>query len=286
VLQALADIHNVLGRPDELGTPFSLLNLLLALPHRKNRPWTAVKYLDSVPEDVVGRLVQRKLRKAVVNVQTPDLGARALAPVYATVDAELRQLEKRYPGFRLSLTGTTVVASRNVNLMIVDLARSLALAAVVIFAVISISYRSVRIGLISILPNALPLAGAAVVLLLRGGSLEVAAVTTFSVCLGIAVDDTIHLISRYCVEKQHSRDTHEAVKWAASKVGVALTVTTLTLVGGFGAGLLSELPAIRLFSLLASVALITALGAGVLILPALLLCFGGGRSHTQRTDTA
>ncbi|MBC8872948.1 MAG: MMPL family transporter [Planctomycetes bacterium] len=284
VLKALADVHNVLGRPDELGTPFSILNLLMAIPHRKNRVGTGVKYLDSVPEDVVGRLVRRKLRKAVVNVQTPDLGARALAPVYATVDAELRQLEEKYPGFRLSLTGSTVVGSRNVNLMIVDLARSLALAAVVIFAVISVSYRSVRIGLISILPNALPLAGAAVVLLLRGGALEVAAVTTFSICLGIAVDDTIHLISRYCIERQQTRDTHEAITRAASKVGVALTVTTLTLVGGFGAGLLSELPAIRLFSLLASVALITALAAGVLILPALLLCFDGGASSTRQTD--
>ena len=284
VLEALVDVHNVLGRPSELGMPFSVVNLLLALPHPKNRLASAVKYLDSVPDDVVERFVRRDLGKAVVNVQTPDLGARALAPVYADLEAELRLLEEEYPGFQLNLTGSTVVGSRNVNLMIVDLSRSLALAAVVIFIVISVSYRSVRFGLLSILPNVFPLVCAAAILWLRGGSLEMAAVTTFSVCLGIAVDDTIHLISRYCVERKHALGVHDAVRRAVGKVGAALTVTTLTLVGGFGAGLLSELPAIRLFSLLASVALITALAAVVLVLPALLLCFGGGQSHAQPED--
>lgn len=284
VLRALVDVHHALGRHDELGTPLSMLNLLLALPHRKNRLTTAVKYLDSVPDDVVNRFVRRDLGKAVVTVQSPDLGARVLGPVYAAVEADLRQLERKYPGYRLSLTGTTVVASRNVNLMIVDLARSLALAAVVIFTVISLSYRSVRFGLLSVLPNVFPLVCAAAVLWLRGGALELAAVTTFSVCLGIAVDDTIHFISRYCAERRHAQDMHDAVRRAVGKVGAALTVTTLTLVGGFGAGLLSELPAIRLFSLLASVALLTALAAVVLILPALLLCFGGGRSHRNGKD--
>jgi len=284
VLRALIDVHNVLGRQEELGTPFSVLNLLMALPPGKKRLTAGVQYLDSVPEDVVERLVRRKLRKAVVNVQTPDSGARVLGPVYAAIDAELRQLEKKYPGFRLSLTGTTVVGSRNVNLMIVDLSRSLALAALVIFAVITVSYRSVRFGLLTILPNVFPLVCAAGVLWLRGGALELAAVTTFSVCLGIAVDDTIHLISRYCFERRQTQDRHDAVRLAAGKVGAALTVTTLTLLGGFGAGLLSELPAIRLFSLLASVALTTALAADVLVLPALILCFGGGRRHTQQRD--
>lgn len=286
VLRALVDVHNVLGRPKELGTPFSVMNLLLALPHPKNRLSSAVKYLDSVPDDVVERFVRRDLGKAVVNVQTPDLGARVLAPVYADVDAELRRLEEKYPGFQLSLTGSTVVGSRNVNLMIVDLARSLALAAVVIFIVISLSYRSVRFGLLSILPNVFPLVCAAAILWLRGGALEMAAVTTFSVCLGIAVDDTIHLISRYCVERQHSQGVHDAVRRAVGKVGAALTVTTLTLVGGFGAGLLSDLPAIRLFSLLASVALLTALAAVVLVLPALLLCFGGGQLQAKPEGAA
>ena len=166
--------------------------------------------------------------------------------------------------------------------MIVDLSRSLALAALVIFAVISMSYRSVRFGLLSLLPNTLPLVCAAAVLWLHGGALELAAVTTFSVCLGIAVDDTIHLISRYCVERRKTQDMHDAVRRAAGKVGAALTVTTLTLVGGFGSGLLSELPAMRLFSLLACVALATALAADVLVLPALILCFGGRREARDR----
>jgi predicted RND superfamily exporter protein len=106
-----------------------------------------------------------------------------------------------------------------------------------------------------------------------------AAVTTFSVCLGIAVDDTIHLISRYCLERKRGQDTAIAVRQAAGKVGAALTVTTLTLLGGFGAGFLSDLPAMRLFSLLSCIALIAALAGSVLILPALLVCFDNRKSQ-------
>lgn len=272
VIRALADVHRVLGQQPELGMPFSVLNVLLALPHRKNRPTTAVKYLDKVPAEVADRLFRRDFRKAVVNIQTPDRGARAMSPVYATLENELESLQAEYPGFEMQLTGSTVVMSRNVNLMIVDLSRSLALAAAVIFIVMTISFRSARLGLLSVLPNVFPLVCAAGVLLLRGGALELAAVTTFSICLGIAIDDTIHLISRYRLEKDGAPDRVTAVQHAAGKVGSALIVTTLTLVGGFGAGLISDLPAIRLFSLLSCIALIAALVAAVLVLPALLVC--------------
>jgi len=277
VLQAMADVHNLLGRQSELGTPFSVMNLLVALPHRKNRLGAAVKYLELAPAEAVNRLVRRDLRKAVVNVQTPDQGARAMGPVYAALEKDLERLEDKYPGFELQLTGSTVVASRNVNLMIVDLSRSLALAAVVIFAVMSIAFRSVGFGLLSVLPNVFPLVCAASALVFTGGAMEMAAVTTFSICLGIAVDDTIHLISRYRLERNRGQDTAVAVQQAAGKVGAALAVTTLTLIGGFGSGFLSDLPAMRLFSLLSCIALVAALVAAVVILPALLVCFDSKR---------
>jgi len=278
VLRAMTDVHNLLGRRSELGTPFSVMNLLMALPHRKNHLGAAVKYLELAPAEATDRLVRRDLRKAVVNVQTPDRGARAMGPVYAELERDLERLEGKYPGFELQLTGSTVVASRNVNLMIVDLSRSLALAAVVIFGVMTIAFRSARFGLLSVLPNVFPLVCAASVLVFSGGAMEMAAVTTFSICLGIAVDDTIHLISRYCLERNRGQDTRIAVQQAAGKVGAALTVTTLTLLGGFGSGFFSDLPAMRLFSLLSCIALIAALVAAVVILPSLLVCFDGKRS--------
>lgn len=287
VLEALADIHALLQEPDEFGEPLSVLNLLAALPHRRGRLDTAVKYLDVAPQEIVRRLVRTDLHRAVVRIQNPDLGARAMGPIYEGLDERLTRLKQqgRYSGFDFRLTGSSVVASRNVNQMIVDLCRSLGLASVVIFTVIAIAFRSLRFGLISVLPNAAPLVCAAAMLVAFGGSLEVAGVVTFSICLGIAVDDTIHFISRFQAERRQTSTSTEAIVTSIRKVGSALVVTTLTLLAGFSVGLFSQIPAMQLFSLLSCVALATALIADVTLLPALLMCFwGNARARSPEAE--
>jgi predicted RND superfamily exporter protein len=281
VLQALADVHALLNEPEELGVPLSVLNLLAALPHRAGRLDTAVKYLDLAPPELIRRFVRTDLHKAAVRVQTPDQGARAMSPLYRDLDERLDGLryQERYAGFHFHLTGSSVVSSRNVNLMIVDLCRSLGLASVVIFAVITTAFRSFRFGVLSILPNAMPLVCAAAILAAFGGSLEVAGVVTFSICLGIAVDDTVHFLSRFRAERRGEGPTSAAIERSIRKVGSALVVTTLTLLAGFHVGLFSQIPVMQMFSLLSCVALIAALAADVTVLPALLMCFFGGRDR-------
>ena len=276
VLQAVADIHTILDEEPELGSPFSVLNVLAALPHRKGQLAGAIPYLSRVPPELRDTFVQLDLRKLAVRVQTPDAGCRALKPVFARIEDRVQtMLRTKHSGFRMSLTGSPVVAARNIHLVIVDLCRSLSLASIIIFGVMTIVFRSVRRGLISLLPNVFPLAAAAALLLfLRDGALEVSGVITFSVCLGIAVDDTIHFISRFDRELKAGRPVAEAVQQSVAKVGAALVVTTLTLLGGFGAGMFSELPALRSFAALSCAALTAALLADVLILPALLVWFG------------
>lgn len=66
-----------------------------------------------------------------------------------------------------------------------------------IFLVLTMAYRSIRIGLIALIPNFFPLAFTGTWLVATGHSLELAMVCAFTVCLGIAVDDTIHFLTRY-----------------------------------------------------------------------------------------
>jgi len=275
VLQAIADVHGIMQQQPELGPPFSILNVLASLPRRRGDLTSAIPYLSRVPQETRDMLFRPQLRKAVIRVQTPDQGTRAIRPVFDRVDQQIQALIRdKHAGFEITLTGSSVTAVRNISLVIVDLCKSLALASVIIFGVMTIVFRSVRRGLISLLPNVFPLATVAAMLVItRDGALEISSVVTFSVCLGIAVDDTIHFISRFDRELKEGNDVCEAVQQSVAKVGAALLVTTLTLVGGFGAGIFSELPALRSFAMLSCVALTAALAADVLILPALLVCF-------------
>lgn len=283
VLQAIADVHSILNDQPEFGPPFSVLNVLAALPHRQGQLASAVPYLSRVPTELRNTFVQTDLRKAVVRVQTPDSGCRELKPVLARSEERIQAMvQDKHPGFSMSLTGSPVLAVRNVHLVIVDLCKSLTVASVLIFGVMTIVFRSIRRGLISLLPNVFPLAAAAAMLVfLRDSALEISSVITFSVCLGIAVDDTIHFISRFDRELKAGQEVHEAVQQSVAKVGAALLVTTITLIGGFGAGAFSKLPALRSFAVLSCVALAAALLADVLILPALLVCFGKSRREQR-----
>ncbi len=78
-----------------------------------------------------------------------------------------------------------------------DLASSLGGEAFIILVLLGLAYRSVRLGLIAFVPNIFPLAVTGAALVLFKQPLELVSVCAFTVCLGIAVDDTIHFLTRY-----------------------------------------------------------------------------------------
>ena len=83
--------------------------------------------------------------------------------------------------------------------------------------VLALAYRSWRIGLISFFPNAFPLAVTGTWLVFAGYNLELVSVCAFTVCLGIAVDDTIHFLSRYEEERQKTDDRDAAIRRALAE---------------------------------------------------------------------
>jgi hypothetical protein len=231
-----------------------------------------------LPADVVGRLLRADLRRAVVAFRVQDAGAERLDGTYARLRAGLAELEREHPGVRLHLTGTGVVARENINSIIRDLARGLALASVVILAVLSLAVRSLRLGLIAVLPNLLPLAAISAWLWIGGRHLDVTSAVAFTVCLGIAVDDTVHVLSRFRRELLRGGSVREVVERSVLAVAPALFVTTAVFVAGFGVLLLSPFPNLRLFGELSAIGFAAALAGDLVLLPALLVVLGKARA--------
>ena len=71
-------------------------------------------------------------------------------------------------------------------------------------------------------------------MVIAGWPLDVVSVCAFTICLGIAVDDTIHFLSRYREELHHQPDRTLALQQAFLGVGTGMIMTTLVLVAGFG----------------------------------------------------
>ena len=261
---ALSDVHSVCIDSPAVNAPFSVLNFMEAYP---------IPDPETLPATVQKNLLQPKIRRAVVICRSVQRGAADQSRVFPELASQLAALEEKHPGFRFRLTGSTVVVSRNLGQMIVDLASSLGLASVVIFLTLTIVFRSVRIGLICLIPNALPLLFTAAILVWTGEPLRFAGVIVFCVCLGIAVDDTIHVINRFQRELRETGDVDEALRRSLQAVGSALLITTCVLVVGFSLTLTSEIPSNRLFGALSCIAIASALLGDLVVLPAMLACF-------------
>jgi len=283
VLAAIGDSQSLLESYSRVGHPISILNLLRSLPGDNSDLESKVTMLTLVPSEVVNRFVRHR---AVVQFYLPDVGTRVHEPMFRSIERSLSEIQSRYPGVRVNLTGTAVVASRNINQMISDLAKSVGLATIVIFATMTLVFRSWRLGLISLLPNGFPLIATAAWLVITGRPLELTSVIVFSICLGIAVDDTIHVINRFGRELRDGHAVRPAIKQTFLAVGSALVTTTTVLLVGFGSVSISEMPPSQLFAELGAFAIFAALLGDLVILPAMLVYFLGGRPDSAATPPA
>ena len=277
VLDALQAAEAVLEAEPLCGTPFSILDAIRAVPVGDLSTRAAVVALSNHP--LTRRLVRTDTRRALISAPVPDSGSAESGPATARLEAALAGLESVHaPGFSFDLTGTAVVASRSFDTMIGDLARSLAFASLVIFGVMTGVFRSWRLGLASLVPNIFPLAVTAAALAIGGGRLTLTSALTFTVCLGIAVDDTIHFLARFRRELASDGDVLSAVQRTYQAVGAAIVITTVVLTAGFAAACLSEIPSVVQFGWLAGLAITAALVGDLFLLPALLIAL-----HPRRT---
>ena len=287
VFDAIRRAHDACQEHPATAYPLSLVNLLEAIPAGNDDELASrLALLPLAPQDLVGRFVRTDLRRAIITTRLQDVGTVKHEPTFQAIEGALADVESRYPGLELSLTGTSVVASRNINLMIDDLVKSLGLAAVVIFGVMTIVFRSFKYGLISILPNCFPMVTTAAILVATGQPLQLTSVIVFSICLGIAVDDTIHFLSRFRRELEIDGNVKASVERAFQAVGSALFTTTAVLLAGFGCVMLSEMPTSRLFAWLSCTAITSALIGDLILLPALLVCFVRDRDVANNNAAA
>jgi predicted RND superfamily exporter protein len=136
-------------------------------------------------------------------------------------------------------------------------------------------------GLISVPPNLLPLIGTMAWMAMRDINLNTSTVLTFSIAIGLAVDDTIHMLARFREEYGRGHDVSESIRLSGRGSGRAVVITSVMLVSGLMVMLNSSFVPIKLFSELLTVTIAMCLVGDLLLLPALLKLFWP--EHSKRT---
>ena len=211
-----------------------------------------------------------------------DVAKSATRLVVTTKNAwsrDIRELDERAqvwlranaPAFAQEASGLSVVFAhlslRNINSML----RGTITAMVLISFILIWIFKSVRIGLLSLLPNFIPAIMSFGLWGYLVGHVGIASSVVIAVVFGIVVDDTVHFLSKYLKARREGLPAPEAVRSAFHMVGHALWTTTAVLSVGFLVFATSGFAVSWALGLLVTITIVFALVADFLLLPTLLI---------------
>lgn len=164
----------------------------------------------------------------------------------------------------------TYISERNIKSML----GGTGLAFLLISICLAIALRNVRLGLISLVPNATPAIIAFGIWGLVVGEVGLSASIVTAVTLGVIVDNTVHFLSKFQrARRENSASAEDAVRYAFSTVGTALLVTSVILIAGFAVLGLSSFQINQTLGILTAIIIFVALFTDFLLLPPLLTTF-------------
>jgi predicted RND superfamily exporter protein len=212
------------------------------------------------------RFVDGSRRLAAVHARARVVDSESVGALVARIEERLAALPAPLRG---SVTGTPVVLNGALDDVLRGQIWSVAGALVLIYGVLAALFLSLRIGALALIPNALPVVVFFGTLGALGWRLEPAASLVAPMVLGIAVDDTIHYLTRFVRDARASGDERRAARSALEVVGRPVTVTSLALCAAFLVLLGSELRSQAQLGAMAAFALGFAWLTDMLLTPAL-----------------
>ena len=216
--------------------------------------------------DELESYVDSRRQTVAVRVRSKIQDSGAMAALVRRIEQHLAGLPS---GLRPTVTGNSVLVARTIDDIAQGQAVSLSIAFVVIFAVLSLLFTSLRVGMFALVPNALPVLVYFGALGWSGVTLNPTTGLVACLVLGIAVDDTIHFMTRFNQAARRLADETEGVAEALRTVGRPVTYTSAALCLGFLVLTTSELRNQAEFGALAAFTLAVAWLIDVTFTPAL-----------------
>jgi hypothetical protein len=269
-LARIGALHRAVGAVDGASTPVSLWSLAAWLGGGD-----AIAGADRI-DDLLGELTPTTRTRfvgasgaALVTVSIRESRTEPTRSLIAAID----RAAKGADGSDVETTGFTVLNSREGARTISTLNLSLTLSILANLAVIALAFRSVPMGIISFLPNFLPILATGTLLFVTGAGMQFTSVIALTVAFGIAVDDTVHFLNRFLLTGNGGAALRERLVETSRRIGPVIIGTTIIIIAGLSTTLTSGLPTITLFGRIAALTLAVAVVGDMLVLPATMAGF-------------
>ncbi len=226
------------------------------------------QYLFVLPPDVIAPFITRNASEVNIVVRHNVSSSRGLKELVAeTSDFIEQNLNQR---FDYRITGESIISMAAADTLSAGQVISLSFTLIVVFALMSLLFTNIKAGALGVFTTILPitllfgLMGASGIFLNTGTSMVAV------IAIGIAVDDTVHFLTRYYREMRRLKNQNMAIEAAILHEIRPIVATSLGLASGFGAIMLSDMQPLVHFGFLAVLTMLCALAVDLLITPILL----------------
>ncbi len=280
-LRQVREIHNLLDALPETGKVVSIDTTISMLDRLEDSDDMSDFFMSifykRLPEDIRAALLTPYMKedgnqiRFSIRVYESDKNLNRkelLEKIQHQLTTQLNLDEKQ-----INLSGMVVLY----NNMLQSLFKSQILTIGVVFLAIllmfAVLFRSTYIAVLAIIPNMIAAAMVLGVMGATGIPLDIMTITIAAICIGIAVDDTIHYVHRFQEEFETDHDYWATIKRCHQSIGRAMYYTTVTITLGFSILALSNFMPMIYFGLLTGFAMLIALLANMTLLPLLLALF-------------
>ncbi|MBT4640696.1 MAG: MMPL family transporter [Deltaproteobacteria bacterium] len=237
---------------------------------------TLFMFNNANPEDR-RRLVSDDYRHSHISVSLYNAGSFEYTgffkDIQRDIDTAFADLKNDFPELKITVTGSLALLMKLVDYISWSQIKSLGSVILIISLLMIFIFGSIRVGVLSIIPNLIPATLTFGLLGLLGIALDSDTIVVAPVVIGIAVDDTIHFITHYRDEVIRDGDVRRAVSNTIQEVGQAISFTTLILGMGFFMLTFSTNTSFIKVGAFGSLAIFMALLCDLFMLPALILIF-------------
>ncbi len=241
-----------------------------------------LSYLSNQQEDsdFLSSFVDSTGQVMRVSLKTADLGSKKMDSLITNIIEPRIDQVFGETSATTSVTGSSLLFVKGNKFLIENLRFSLILAFIIIAGIMALLFANVRMIIISMIPNLIPLLLTAGIMGFFGIPLKPSTVLIFSIAFGISVDDSIHFLAKYRQELFANKFfVPVAISHSIRETGASMVYTSIVLFFGFVIFVFSDFGGTVALGLLTSLTLMFAMLTNLTVLPALLMVFDSGKRN-------
>jgi predicted RND superfamily exporter protein len=250
-----------------------------AVPQQRALIAQELLLFENSGSDDLERVVDPQFQKARYSARIKFVDGNLLARVLRRLDAEVPAILE--PEVSFVITGAISLIARTVDATSDSLVRTYGLALALITPLMILLIGSLRSGLVSMVPNLLPILFTVGMMPLLGTPLDIFTMMVGCIAIGLAVDDTLHFIHGFRACYAEHGDPHRAIEETLNTTGRALLFTSIVLSAGFLVLTFSSMANLRALGGLTALSISAAFILDIIVTPALLVLVTPKRSDRQ-----